>query len=251
MSHETHSMEDRHYPLINSPYILLGIRFPVQIIQCSLTNTLDEVQILGQQVFKVFLNQHLADVQPNAGLAVVVVVVQVVRFGRNIQDRFELNLSLHISTIWEENIRNWWEKDSLPPPWSGSKSAHQKVPWRWPWRTSGTPRRRWNLSLWTRWRRCRWGGASPTYPPGVDSESMVTVKRDSVHETTGTFSVLGVFFSFSSSTSTPSSEVSLSSSSSSSGTSTTSTQQENKFVKKFSLDREEKWNYFHPPVVFL
>ena len=71
----------------------------MQIMQCSLTNTLDEVQILGQQVFKVFLNQHLANVQPNAGLAVVVVVVQVVRLGRNIQDRFELNLSLHISNI--------------------------------------------------------------------------------------------------------------------------------------------------------
>ena len=69
----------------------------MQFIICSLTNTLDEVQILGQQVFKVFLNQHLADIQPNAGLAVVVVVVQVVRFGRDIQDRFELNLSLYIA----------------------------------------------------------------------------------------------------------------------------------------------------------
>ena len=60
----------------------------------SLTDALDEVEIFRQEVFEVLLDQHFTDVQSDASFAVVVIIVQVVGFGRNIQDRLELDLSL-------------------------------------------------------------------------------------------------------------------------------------------------------------
>ena len=74
--------------------LLQSLSGDVQWEIVGVNDTADEVQVLGKEIFEVVLDEHLAYVQTDAGLAVGVVVVEAERLAGHEENGLELDLTL-------------------------------------------------------------------------------------------------------------------------------------------------------------
>ena len=67
-------------------------------------NTLDKVEVTGEQVFKIVLDQHFADIQTNTSLSARIIIVKACGFLGDKEDTLELYFTLSTEMDPSESI---------------------------------------------------------------------------------------------------------------------------------------------------